>query len=263
MIDDRDRGFLLGDGVFETCLVANRTVLWLDEHLTRMKKAARKLDIPFEREAIEKDIGEQLARAETGSLVLRVTLTRGVTDRGLAADCVKPTLHISLAAFDTTLIGKGISLTTSSIRRNPASIADRHKTTSYANNIFAAREAKAKGADDALMLNQDGLVACTSVANIFMIKDGKAVTPPEQDGVLNGIMRRFLIDQFAAEVRSIERDELEDADGVFVTNSLRLISAVTRLDAQDLPKAETGRFMDAMIEAAKQQSGISLMEMST
>ncbi len=261
MIDENDRGFLLGDGVFETCLVANRVALWLDEHLTRMKKSARKMDIPFEREAFEQSILGQIAAVSEAPHVMRLTVTRGVTQRGLAAECVAPTLHVSLAPFDTGLTGKDVALAISSLRRNPSSVSDRHKTTSYANNIYAAREAKAKGADDALMLNQDGLVACTSIANVFMISDGKLVTPPEQDGVLPGIMRRVLIDQFAAEVRSIDRDELEEADGLFVTNSLRIVSNVVRLDGRDLPKTDTKRFMDALLAAAKAQCGVLLKEM--
>ncbi len=247
--------------MFETCLVANHVALWLDEHLTRMKKSARKMDLPFDREAIEKEIASQLSAGADAAQVLRVTLSRGVTARGLAAECVSPTLAVSLVPFDASLIGKDITLVTSSLRRNPASVTDRHKTTSYANNIFAAREAKSKSADDALMLNQDGLVACTTIGNIFMLADGKLVTPPEQDGVLPGIMRRVLIDQFAAEVRSIERDELEDADGLFVTNSLRVISNVIRLDGQALPKIDTKRFMDVVLAAAKVQCGVLLKEM--
>jgi branched-chain amino acid aminotransferase len=260
LIDENDRGFLLGDGVFETCLVANRVALWLDEHLTRMKKSSRKMDLPFDREAVEKSIAALLSAGTDVMQVLRVTLTRGATARGLAADCVLPTLHVALTPFDADLMGQDIALVTSSLRRNPSSVSDRHKTTSYANNIFAAREAKAKGADDALMLNQDGLVACTTIGNVFMLSDGKLVTPPEQDGVLPGIMRRFLIDQFSAEVRSFDRDELEDADGLFVTNSLRLISNVVRLDGQVLPKTDTKRFMDAVLSAAKVQCGILLKE---
>ncbi len=260
MIDDRDRGFLLGDGVFETLLVANRVALWRDEHLARMKKAARKLDLPFDLTEIETAIVSRLTGCTTGPQVLRATLSRGVTARGLVADGGEPSLVISLDPFDVAMIGKPVSLATSSIRRNPSSVTDRHKTTSYANNVFAAREAKTRGADDALMLNQDGLVACSSIANIFMVSEGKLVTPPEQDGVLPGIMRRFLIDRFAAEVRSIDRDELKDAEGLFVTNSLRLVSVVSRLDGDDLPKIETRRFMEAIFEAAHQQCGVLLKE---
>ncbi len=260
MIEASDRGFLLGDGVFETILVVNRVALWLDDHLTRMKKAARKLDVPFDRDGIEAAVNAQLAAAEAGAKILRITLTRGTTARSLAAECESPTLRVGLDAFDTSLIGKPVKLATASVRRNPMSVTDRHKTTSYANNVFAAREAKSKGADDALMLNQDGLVACASVANIFLIRDGTLVTPPEQDGVLPGIMRRFLIDQFSAEVRSVERDELEDATGLFVTNSLRLISPVMKLDAQDLPNIDTGRFMKAILESVQRQSGVLLQE---
>ncbi len=260
MIDERDRGFLLGDGVFETLLVANKIALWRTEHQTRMKKAARKLDIAFDGERIETEITSHLERIDTQAHVMRLTLSRGVTQRGLAADSDAPTLVIAVDPFDVAQIGKSVSLATSGIRRNPSSVTDRHKTTSYANNVFAAREARTKGADDALMFNQDGLVACTSIANIFMISDGKLVTPPEQDGALPGIMRRFLIDQFAADVRSIDRGEIEDAQGLFITNSLRFIASVTQLDGKDLPRVDTRRFMDAMLEAAQGQCGVLFKE---
>jgi branched-chain amino acid aminotransferase len=262
VIDAKDRGFLLGDGVFETLLVVNRVALWRDEHLTRMKKAARKLDIPFDRDAIEAGIDTRL-KDLTESHVMRITLTRGQTQRGLAADGDTPTLQISTDPFDVASIGKPVTLATSSIRRNPASVTDRHKTTSYANNVFAAREAKARGADDALLFNQDGLLACTSIANIFIQREGKLLTPPEQDGVLPGVMRRFLIEHTFAEVRSIERDELEDADGVFLTNSLRFLSPVIRLDGEDLPQADRSALMKLMLAAAQEQCGVSLLEIKT
>jgi branched-chain amino acid aminotransferase len=147
MIDVRDRGFLLGDGVFETLLVGNRVACWRDDHLNRMKKAARKLDILFDRERIDAEIDAMLATSASGAHVMRVTLSRGLTLRGLAADGDVPTLSVTLDSYDTALIGKPMNLTKSSIRRNPSSVTDRHKTTSYANNVFAAREAKARGAD--------------------------------------------------------------------------------------------------------------------
>jgi branched-chain amino acid aminotransferase len=260
LIDERDRGFLLGDGVFETLLVANGTALWREQHLARMKKTARKLDIPFPGEVIEAAIDQKLKEVDAKCHVMRVTLTRGVTSRGLAADGDEPTLLVALQPFDATHIGKGVSLATSSTRRNPASVTDRHKTTSYANNIFAAREAKSRGADDALMLNQDGLVACTSIANIFIMRDGRLFTPPEQDGVLPGIVRRYLIEHASAEVQSIERDAIDEAEGVFVTNSLRLISPVTRIDGVDMPQADTNVLLQALSTAAEAQCGLSLLE---
>jgi branched-chain amino acid aminotransferase len=265
VIDERDRGFLLGDGVFETLLVVNRVAIWRGEHLTRMKKAARKLDLIFDQNKIEAEIDERLVTASAEALVMRVTLSRGVTARGLAADCETPNLLVTLEPFDRTLVGKPVRLAVSSIRRNPASVTDRHKTTSYANNIFAAREAKSKGADDALMLNQDGLVACTSIANVFVVKGKTLVTPPEQDGVLRGIVRQFLIEQagslgFSVEVKSMEKDDLEEAEGVFVTNSLRLLSPVTHLNGEDLPRADTARLMAAIQSEIQAQCGANLME---
>ncbi len=259
MIDERDRGFLLGDGVFETLLVGNRVSCWREEHLTRMRKAARKLDLPFNRDNIDVAIDKALSGGE-GAQMMRVTLTRGVAARGLAADGDAPSLRVTLDGFDTSLIGKPLTLAKSSIRRNPASVTDRHKTTSYANNIFAAREAKSRGADDALLLNQDGLVACTSIGNIFVIKDKALVTPPEQDGVLPGIMRQFILEHagslgFSAHVKSLELEDLEDADIVFVTNSLRLASPVHQLDGEELRRGDISGILQALRKAASEKCG--------
>jgi branched-chain amino acid aminotransferase len=260
MISELDRGFLLGDGVFETLLVLNRVAVWREEHLARMKKAARKLDLPFDVEQIETAVTDRLSLITSDLHALRITLTRGVTARGLAAEAETPTLIVTAAPFDPKLIGAPLRLAVSSVRRNPQSVSDRHKTLSYANNVFAAREAKSRGADDALMLSTDALVSCTSMANVFLVYGTVLVTPPEQDGVLPGIARRFLIEHasrfgFSVETRSIERDEIFDADGCFATNSLRLIQPVTSVD-----EADTSQLSAAMIDAIATQCGADLRE---
>jgi branched-chain amino acid aminotransferase len=254
MISDQDRGFLLGDGVFEALLVVNRVPVWLPEHLARMKKAARKLDLPFDAAHIEAAVAQATSVLDRRPHALRITLSRGVTARGLAADADSPTLVVSAQPFDVYLIGASTTLAVSSVRRNPQSVSDRHKTLSYANNVFAAREAKTRGADDALMLNTDGFVACTSMANVFLMTGDTLVTPPEQDGVLPGIARRFVLEKapelgLSVDVRSVERDEIYDADGCFVTNSLRLIQPVKAIDGRDLGTADTQKLSKIMMDA--------------
>jgi branched-chain amino acid aminotransferase len=265
VIDARDRGFLLGDGVFETVLVFNRVALWLDAHLNRLGKAARRLGITYDVTVIEAAVAEKLARAGVDAHVLRISLSRGVTARGLAADGDQPTLIVTCDAFDTQLIGKPLSLITSSVRRNPASVSDRYKTLSYVNNVLAAREARERGADDALMLNIDGIVASASAANIFILNGKLLSTPAEEDGILAGVMRRFIMNHaasfgYSVDVRAIERDELARADAVFLTNSLRLVSPVLSLDGEDLKRGGLSDLTKAVLDAIQTQCGAAIKE---
>jgi branched-chain amino acid aminotransferase len=263
VIDDQDRGFMLGDGIFETLLVTNRVAIWRNAHLERMGKAARRMGLPFNSDAIILAMNDALQTVDPQPHVMRVTLSRGVTARGLAVETEKPTLLVTCNAFDAASIGKPVSLITSTLRRNPASISDRYKTLSYVNNVMAAREARARGADDALMLTIDGMVACTSVANIFLAQGQKLVTPAESEGILPGVMRRFLIEHaaqlgFSVESRAVEIEELHAADHVFITNSLRLLNPVQALDGEDLRRADATIFIDAIFSAVKDQSGFDL-----
>jgi branched-chain amino acid aminotransferase len=265
MIDQADRGFMLGDGIFETLLVTSRVALWRDDHLERMAKAAKRLGLPFDSGEFANVMNNALREIDGEPHVMRLTLSRGVTARGLAMESEKPTLLVTCNSFDAASIGRPVSLITSSLRRNPASISDRFKTLSYINNVMAAREAKARGADDALMLTIDGMVACTSVANIFIVQGQKLVTPAESEGILPGVMRKFLIGHgaqlgFSVEARAIELDELHAADHVFITNSLRLLNPVRALDGEELRHGDANEFLNAMFAAVKSQSGFELRE---
>ena len=103
-----------------------------------------------------------------------------------------------------------VTLATSTIRRNPHSVASRLKTISYIDNIAAAREAASRGMEDALMLNTEGAVACSTIANIFLLKDGVLATPARDQGILTGVMRQALIAaaghlDIATEERAVRR----------------------------------------------------------
>jgi branched-chain amino acid aminotransferase len=95
VIDDQDRGFMLGDGIFETLLVTNRVAIWRDAHLERMGKAARRMGLPFDSDAIILAMNDALQTVDPQPHVMRVTLSRGVTARGLAVDAEKPTLLVT------------------------------------------------------------------------------------------------------------------------------------------------------------------------
>lgn len=255
-----ERGLLLGDGLFETILVLNRVPLWGNMHFLRLEAAAAELGLPFDRDALDDAVAGILAGAPSAHQVLRVTLTRGSSARGLAADGGSPSLLLTLDPFDPALMFKPVTLATSAIRRNPASVASRQKTLSYIDNVAAAREAAAKGAEDALMLNVKGRAACSSIANIFLLKGSTLITPAREEGILTGITRQALIHAgnrmgLTIEERGVRRAELRAADAVFLTNSLRFIRPVTALDGKPLRQGDLALFIQALCEAARLQCG--------
>lgn len=259
-LDRGDRGLLLGDGLFETILVVNRTPLWGNMHFLRLEAAAHELGLGFERDALDDALDELLADAPKAHQVLRVTLTRGSAVRGLGASGGNPSLLLTLDPFDPALMLKPVTLASTTIRRNEASVSCRHKTLSYIDNIAAAREAAAKGAEDALMRNSKGAVACSTIANIFLLKGRTLITPARDQGILTGIMRQALLHSatrmgYAAEERAVKPAELKKADAVFLTNSLRFLRPVSTLDGKPLAEGDLSPLVATLCEAARLQCG--------
>lgn len=259
-VDPRERGLLLGDGLFETMLAVRGDALWRHMHLARMEGGANELGIAFDRPAADQAIDALLARARSGHHALRLTITRGVGERGLAGPARAPMLLATLDRFAADQMFQPARLLTSVIRRSSVSLTSRLKTLSYIDNIAAAREAASRGADDALMLTTTGQVSCSSVANIFLLKGKKLVTPARDQAILTGVMRQILLSLAPrlglwAEERAVTRAELNRADAVFLTNSLRFLRPVTGLDGQPLPSRGLAPIIDALCEAARQHSG--------
>ncbi len=233
-----DRGLTLGDGLFETIAVHGKHAVWLDEHVARIALAAQELGVDFDEASVRRGVAAVLAKSIFKSGVLRITLTRGVVaPRALTGIGHAPSLLITLAAFEATL-QQSLTLAVSSIRRNETAPSCRLKTLSYIDNVAAAREVTAR-ADDALMLNMAGNVACTTIGNIFLVRDNELITPQSDQGILCGITRaRFL--KAATEIGMLAREaivtvaDILSADAVFRCNSLRLVSAITKLDDKPL-----------------------------
>lgn len=224
-----DRGLLLGDGVFETLLVRNAAPAFLSAHLTRFTRSLSLLGI----EAAPPDnlralIGELAARNgyRDKDAALRITATRGPGGRGLApVGATGPaTLLMTMADAPPRPTG-AVTLHRSPWVRSSKSVAARCKSLGYLDNLLARRDAERADADDALMFNEDGRVACASAANVFVIDGrGAAATPALGDGALAGTVRGLLLDAGASlGVECVEKTLGEadlEAGAVFVTNSL-------------------------------------------
>jgi branched-chain amino acid aminotransferase len=238
-LDPADRGLTLGDGVFETIAVRGGKAIWLDEHVVRMAAAAAELGIGFDDAKLRAGVADVLAKNTFVAAALRITLTRGVVvPRALTGVGRAPSLLISLSAFDLTSQPASIRLAVSSIRQNETAPSSRLKTLSYIDGIAAAREVTAR-ADDALLLNTAGHVACTTIGNLFLLRGDQLITPRRDQGILCGITRAKLL-QYAheLELRPVEAvvalTDVFAAEAVFRTNSLRLVTSVTLLDGTPL-----------------------------
>ena len=259
-LDPRDRGLLLGDGLFETFAVMNRIAMWRTEHLARLTAAARELGISCDPAAIDAAIDRVLGQSRGGFEVLRLSLTRGAVPRGFAFDGEAPGLLITLAPMPLRRLFQPVRLVTAAIRRNEFAPSSRLKTLSQIDDIAAARQAAAAGADDALMLITAGQAACSTISNLFLVKGAELITPSLDQGILPGIMRAALLQLAPAlGLTAIERPvppvELASAGAVFLTNSLRFIRPVEILDGEPLGRQPLDSFIKALSLNARQQCG--------
>jgi branched-chain amino acid aminotransferase len=230
-IDPADRGFTLGDGVFETVAVRRGQASHLGRHLHRMDRGAAMLGFscPWNLAAVERATGEVIGAAAQGTGSLRLTLTRGSADRGLmppqAPQC---TLLIAWSAAATQPAGVRAVICRIT-RRNEMSPLAGVKSLNYLDSVIALGAAAAAGAQDAVLLNTQGRVACATAANLIALRGGRLLTPPLSDGVLPGIARALLIERAGVMEASLTPGELHTAEAVVLTSSL-WIRQIARLD---------------------------------
>lgn len=231
-----DRGFLIGDGVFETMKVTDGRIRFSAAHGDRFESACITLDLvsPAGWGDVEAAAGDLPA-----GTTLRLTLTRGPAPRGIGP-VAGPRPRLFLADFPPVSPHDPVSLCTVSIRRSPSSLACRHKTLSYADNAAARREAVASGADMALLLTTEGHVSGADCANLFWIEGDALCTPSADCAIRPGVMREAVM-AAAADAGLTVRESvfppaaLLPAGAVFVTNAAMGVVPVRRIDGREVP----------------------------
>lgn len=234
MIAAGDRGFTLGDGLFETLLAEGGVLRHVDAHLARMRAGAAVLGLPApDEDEARRLMAEALAGETAPRAAVRLTYTAGGGGRGL--DRPEPLQPLLVAtAAPSPKPETPARLVTASVRRNDHSPASRLKTLSYLDNVLARAEARDAGADEALVLNTAGEIACAAAANIFWVSGGRLFTPALDCGVLAGTMRaRVLATADVQEVRA-GPEALVSAEAIFLTSSLISLRAVSELDGRSL-----------------------------
>ncbi|MFG1478220.1 aminotransferase class IV [Xanthobacter sp. V4C-4] len=232
-----DRGFTLGDGLFETLRVRDGRILRLDAHLARLEAGARVLGLPLPQLDLAAVLDDTRAANGLADAVLRLTVTRGEGPRGVLPPAApQPTVLVTIAPMAPPPAAARLIVATST-RRNERSPLAGVKSLNYLDNILARQEAATAGADDAILLNTRDHVAETSIANVFAVIEGHLLTPPLADGALPGVMRAAVLALAGAE-RTLSVDDLARAEEVFLSSSLGLRS-VAELAGRPLASAAT------------------------
>jgi branched-chain amino acid aminotransferase len=240
-----DRGFLYGDGLFETLRVFRGRPFRLAQHLERLARGSEFLGIPLPHppKQLQRFVEELVEKNQMADSVLRITLTRGAGERGYTPplNCT-PTLLMALhpaPPLDLQQVAR-CSLITSSYRVPAADALSSFKTANKLPHVMARREAQAGSADEALMLNTNGEVAEAAGANLFWIYRDKVCTIPTGRGVLPGITRAVVLEicqglNLPTNKRVIKPNALPECDALFLTQSVHGIVAVASLDGQPVP----------------------------
>ena len=255
-----DHGLLYGDGVFEGIRVYGGRIFRCAEHLDRLFASARAitLEVPMDRQALQDAMHQTLAATGLRDAYIRLLVTRGEGNLGLDPHaCPTPSVIIiadSIALYPQEHYEKGLELVTVSTVRTPANVLNpRIKSLNYLNNILAKIECLQAGAHEAIMLNQEGFVAECTGDNIFILKDGRLVTPPVNAGILEGITRQVVMELGrGAGMEVLERNmtqfDLYVADECFLTGTAAEIAPVVRIDSRSIGDGRPGAVTKKLLQ---------------
>ena len=253
-----DRGFQLGDGVFETLRARAGRPTELPEHAARMERSAAGLSIAvpagLERRlavAIADLLAVEGLAGPSGDASVRITLSRGAFyGRGLLPpdEHPRPTLVVQAWPVPPTPashLETGLHLTPSSVRRDPENPLSSLKTTSRADYVYARVEARTAGADDALFLTIDGFLSEATSANVFVVRGAKLATPSLACAILPGTTRDWILRWGAAAGLAVSEGllttrDLYDADESFLSSSVAGILPVTRFAGEAIGSGRPG-----------------------
>jgi len=242
-----DRGLLYGDGLFEAVRIFNGKPFRWEQHEERFRQGAAFLGIkvPEQPGGLRALADELVTRNQLSNCLLRILLTRGTGPRGYSpkgAD--RPTLAMSLhPAPDRPQDPVAWRLMTSSVRLPANEPLANFKTCNKLAQILARTQADAAGANEALLLNTDGLVVEGSSSNLFWVEDdGKVQTPPLAAGILAGVTRAAIIELCRASGLKVGEGEttperLRRSEGVFVSLTSAGVAEATEIDGHRLQRS--------------------------
>ena len=268
-----NRGFLYGDAIYEVWRTYHGVIFAWDEHWQRLRESARALhiELPFQPEQILGEIrrtvaAHRKAAAFPGELYIRLQITRGGGSIGLdTALADRPDFVLLVQPCpeltpEKARAGLRLSFATELRRNSAATLNPAWKTGNYLNNLLSLREARARGADEVVMLNLAGEVTEAAVSNIAFIRAGVVVTPPLDAGILSGVTRRLVREGIAAEAgltvseEALRPEHLASMEECLLLSTTRDITPVAAIDQVSFstgPDTATARLKAAFAAAAR------------
>jgi len=250
MVSVFDRGFLYGDGVFETVRIYNGIPFMLDEHMERLIAGLKTLHFQKLPAGIKVYASRVIEANKISNGILRIAVTRGEVVTGIdPLPCNEPTVVITAGEctpYPEELYSKGFKAIIANIRKDQNSPLCRVKSANFLTHILAKGEAADAGVDEALMLNYEGFLTEATVSNLFLVKGNSLLTPSVESGILPGVTRRVVIEiagKMGLEVkqREIRHEELYSADEAFLTNSLMEVMPLIEIDGQAISNGRPGK----------------------
>lgn len=268
-----DRGFLYGDSVYEVIRTYRGIPFLLQEHLDRLWHSASKLEMgfPFDQNQIVKEVNTCLGELGKESAYIRIIVTRGQGPLQLDPVSAGPNNVVVIAkefkGNPKEWYKEGVNILISHVERTSIRAIDPNiKSGNYLNNIMAFIHAKKQRAFDAVMLNSNGHITEGTTHNIWVVKNGKAFTPPIHAGILEGITRKTIL--VLAKKNGIEVDQVNmtaedliNADECFMTSTTKEIIPVTQVNNAPIGTGEPGELTKTLHKLyqdfIKQQIAIS------
>ena len=276
-IDARDGGLLHAAGVFTTMRAAGGSVFRLDAHLRRLRNSCEALYIPLPHgnAALANAVAELLERNELQDARLRLTVTRGQSGVDpLHGEVHRPTVLLTAGPstpYPAEFYEKGMTvLLNSEQKANPYDLQAGHKTLNYFSRLAALREAARRGAGESLWFNVHNFLQSGSVCNVFIVEEGRLITPPTNDdladeavkrscpyaksNVLPGVVRGWAMERAKADGLDVQRlpidvNRLLAAGEVFLTNSIMGVMPATRLEQSVVGDGTPGPVTRGLMEA--------------
>ncbi len=239
MVSVFDRGFLYGDGVFETLRIYNGIPFMLDEHMERLIAGLKTLRFQKLPAGIKVHASRVIEANKISNGILRIAVTRGELTSGIdPSACKEPTVVITTREgipYKDEEYSSGFRAIVAKIRKDQNSPLCRIKSANFLTHILAKGEAADASVDEALILNYEGFLTEATVSNLFLLKGNTLLTPSVESGILPGVTRRVVIEiagKMGLEVkqRKIRYDELYSADEAFLTNSLMEVMPLVEVD---------------------------------
>lgn len=259
-----DRGFLYGDGIFETMRSYGGRIFRLADHMRRLAQSADIIGLRLL--PTQKELGDicnrLLDRNALADAIIRISATRGPSAGGIGISRVGAPTIVAFARPPTPLpddaYAEGVSTRIVSVRRNPSAAVDsRIKSMNFLNYILARAEAEQAGAYDGIMLSGSGHISETTTSNIFFVKSERLITPSLDCDALPGITRAVVLELadgmgIDIEERRVEPTELPAFSECFITNSGLEMVPVTRIDDSPVGDGQPGLVHGRIHEAYRE-----------